>query len=52
MHNDVRLHGGAGRGPKMDDAPNKSKDDTKTAVKQKKTQTGYVQDKAAAIYGV
>jgi len=36
MRNDVRLHGGAGRGLKMDVAPNKSKDDTKTAVKQTK----------------
>jgi len=36
MQNDVWLHGGAGRGPKMDVASNKSKDDTKTAVKQTK----------------
>ena len=37
----------------MDVASNKSKDDTKTAVKQKKyTLTEYVQDKAAAVYGV
>jgi len=36
MQNDVWLHGGAGRGPKMDVASNKSKDDTKTAVKQPK----------------
>jgi len=35
MRNDVWLHGGSGRGPKMDVATNKSKDDTKTAVKQK-----------------
>ena len=52
MQNDVWLHGEAGRGPKMDVAANKSKDDTKTAVKQKKTQTEYIQDKAAAVYGV
>ena len=51
MQNDVWLHGGAGRRPNMDDAPNKRKDDTKTAVKQKKAQTEYVQDKAAAVYG-
>ena len=49
MQNDVWLHGGAGRGPKMEDASNKSKDDKKTAVKQKKTPTEYVPDKAAAI---
>jgi len=36
VQNDVWLHGGAVRGPKMDVATNKSKDDTKTAVKQKK----------------
>jgi len=35
----------------MDVASNKSKDATKTAVKQK-AQTEYVQDKAAAVYGV
>ena len=35
MQNDVWLHDGAGRGPKMDVAANKSKDDTKTSVKQK-----------------
>jgi len=33
----------------MEDASNKSKDDKKTAVKQKKTPTEYVPDKAAAI---
>ena len=37
MQNDVQLHGGAGRGPKMDVAAKKSKADTKTAVKQKNT---------------
>ena len=41
---------GDGRGPKMDVAANKSKDDTKTAVKQKNTH--YVQDEAVTVYGV
>jgi len=36
----------------MDDVPNKSKDDTKTAVKQKITQTEYVQEKAVTVFGV
>jgi len=50
MQNYVWLHGGAGRGPKMDVASNKSKDDTKTAVKHKNTE--YVLDKAAVVYVV
>ena len=35
IRNDVWPHGGAGRGPKMDVGANKSKDEKKTAVKQK-----------------
>ena len=37
----------------MDVVANKSEDETKTAVKQtKKTNTEYVQDKAATVYGM
>jgi len=52
MQNDVWQHGGAGRGPKMDIVANNSEYEPKTAVKQKQTQTEYVQDKAAIVYGV
>jgi len=50
MQNGVWLHAGAGRGPKMDVASSKSKDDTKTAVKQTKHKQSMY--KTAAVYGV
>jgi len=52
MRNDARLHGGAGRGPKMDIVENKSEDETLTETYVKQKHTHYVQDKAArAVMG-
>ena len=47
MRNDVWLHGGAGRGPKMDVVENKSEDETLTETHVKQKHTHFVQDKAA-----